>query len=298
MQRIIVDLPEPDGPITTTTSWRPMRRSMSLSAWNAPKNLLTPSSSIITSPAPATWVASANTLRRSRPRRPSLAARSLALARSHLDIVDVRGHLSHPQLALEPLALAAHRVRHRPEQQRGEGDRLTDQALAAELALLRDHLGDREQVEQAHRRAGQGGVLEQADQLTDLGRDHVAQRLRQHDQHRLAHRRQPERLGRLVLATGHRLQPAADDLGHVRGGEQREHDDRPRDRRRRQFARDEELQRDVGEQQQHEQRSAADDLDVRRRHRPDQRQLRAPPEGEEHPEREAQHDRAQRRGRG
>lgn len=30
MQRIIVDLPEPDGPITTTTSWRPTLKLMSL----------------------------------------------------------------------------------------------------------------------------------------------------------------------------------------------------------------------------------------------------------------------------
>ena len=35
MQRISVDLPEPDGPMTTTTSWRPTVRSMPRSAWNA-----------------------------------------------------------------------------------------------------------------------------------------------------------------------------------------------------------------------------------------------------------------------
>ena len=40
MQRISVDLPEPDGPITTTTSWRPTRRSMSSSAWKSPKRLV------------------------------------------------------------------------------------------------------------------------------------------------------------------------------------------------------------------------------------------------------------------
>ena len=34
MQRIIVDFPEPDGPITTTTSCRPTLRSMSFSAVN------------------------------------------------------------------------------------------------------------------------------------------------------------------------------------------------------------------------------------------------------------------------
>ena len=62
MQRIIVDLPEPDGPITTMTSRRATLTSMPRSASKLPKRLTTPRSSIITSPDPATCVASANTL--------------------------------------------------------------------------------------------------------------------------------------------------------------------------------------------------------------------------------------------
>jgi hypothetical protein len=61
MQRIIVDLPEPDGPMTTTTSCLPTLRLMSRSATNEPNFLTTRCSSIITSPVPATWVASAKT---------------------------------------------------------------------------------------------------------------------------------------------------------------------------------------------------------------------------------------------
>ena len=42
MQRISVDLPEPDGPQTTTTSCRSIARSTSLSAWKSPNHFSTP----------------------------------------------------------------------------------------------------------------------------------------------------------------------------------------------------------------------------------------------------------------
>ena len=70
MQRIIVDLPEPDGPITTMTSRRATLTSMPRSASKLPKRLTTPRSSIITSPDPATCVASARHHGVPRPRRP------------------------------------------------------------------------------------------------------------------------------------------------------------------------------------------------------------------------------------
>ena len=41
-----------------------------------------------------------------------------------------------------------------------------------------DGTGHAEHVEQSHRRAGQGGVLEQTDELADEGRNDVAQCLR------------------------------------------------------------------------------------------------------------------------
>ncbi len=61
MHRIIVDLPEPDGPMTTTTSWLATLTLMSASAWKLPKNLSTCSSSIIAWPVPVIAVASAYT---------------------------------------------------------------------------------------------------------------------------------------------------------------------------------------------------------------------------------------------
>src|SRR5688572_3223657 len=47
MQRIIVDLPDPDGPHTTTRSPRATSRLMSQSAWNSPYHLFTSMNSMI-----------------------------------------------------------------------------------------------------------------------------------------------------------------------------------------------------------------------------------------------------------
>ena len=47
MQRIIVDLPEPEGPHTTTRSPSRTFRSMLRNAWKSPKYLLTPVSSMM-----------------------------------------------------------------------------------------------------------------------------------------------------------------------------------------------------------------------------------------------------------
>ena len=58
-----------------------------------------------------------------------------------------------------------------------------------------------------------------------------------------------------------------------------------------QARRDEEAEGHVRQQQQHEQRRTADDLDVDRAHPAHERQARAPPERQQHPEREAQDDR-------
>src|SRR5215211_2722694 len=48
MQRIIVDLPEPDGPHTTIRSRRSTIRLMSRSTWKSPYHLCTPAISIAT----------------------------------------------------------------------------------------------------------------------------------------------------------------------------------------------------------------------------------------------------------
>ncbi len=212
MQRIIVDLPEPDGPITTTTSWRPTLRLMSFERLEVAEALVARrSSSIIDSPCrrPA-W-------RRRTPRR---GARCSLIWR--------------PTPSLRSSRWLSRAIVNDPTQNMNATNvqRLDDQALAAEVVLLGDRRRTVEQLEDAHRHAGQRGVLEQRDELADLRRDHVAQRLGQHDEGVWRDRRQPERLGRLGLPAGDRLQTAAHDLGHVRRGEQREHDDRPHRRGR------------------------------------------------------------------
>src|SRR5690554_347399 len=50
MQRMRVDLPEPDGPMTTTTSPLLTDRLMSFSTWNSPYHLFTPIISMTFSP--------------------------------------------------------------------------------------------------------------------------------------------------------------------------------------------------------------------------------------------------------
>src|SRR5256885_6791453 len=58
MQRIIVDLPEPEGPQTTTRSPRLTARLTSRSSWNSPYHLCTLASSIIGRSAASGAVAS------------------------------------------------------------------------------------------------------------------------------------------------------------------------------------------------------------------------------------------------
>ena len=88
MHRISVDLPEPDGPPTTMTSWRPTFMLMSRSAWNEPKNSST---------------------------RSQLDDRfTLQWLRGIAETVDPEAD---PQLAFDALTLARHRVRTDPEQE-------------------------------------------------------------------------------------------------------------------------------------------------------------------------------------
>ena len=56
MQRIQVDLPEPDGPSTTTTSRSLMTAVIPSRAWKSPNHLLTPSHTIMSSRAASSSV--------------------------------------------------------------------------------------------------------------------------------------------------------------------------------------------------------------------------------------------------
>src|SRR5581483_10487060 len=67
MQRIRVDLPEPDGPQITMRSPRWTLRLMSRSTWNSPYHLLTPASSMITSASAAARLSAASVMAFSSP---------------------------------------------------------------------------------------------------------------------------------------------------------------------------------------------------------------------------------------
>src|SRR5687768_15465320 len=109
MHRMKVDLPDPDGPQTTTVSCRPMTKSIPRSAWKSPNHLWTPSHSMMGSPVPPATRAS--------------AARSVVASL-------IASSLAYSQPALEAPTLPRHRVRHRPVSQRDEGEADGVQPLA------------------------------------------------------------------------------------------------------------------------------------------------------------------------
>src|SRR5262245_66430292 len=89
MQRIRVDLPEPDGPQITIFSPSLTSRLMSVSTWNWPNHLLTPVS-VITEGAP-------------------LRSRAAALVAMNLISLRALAARSLVELELEILAVARHR---------------------------------------------------------------------------------------------------------------------------------------------------------------------------------------------
>src|SRR5580704_13371880 len=196
MQRIKVDLPEPEGPQITIFSPSLTSRLMSLSTWNWPNHLLTPVS-VITDGALLRSCATLAAIGAFS--WPPLAARSLV------------------ELDLEILAVARHRE---TEAEIDEGGEQVDLAGEAGPGGVDERLvGAVQEVEDAddqHQRR----VLEEANEGVDQGRDHHAQRLRQDDQQGLLHVVEAHRVGGLELALGQRLQAAANDLGDVGAGVQ------------------------------------------------------------------------------
>ena len=257
MQRIIVDLPEPDGPMTTTTSWRATLRSMSRSAWNVPKNFCTPINSSIASPVPAICVASAKmagvfvvpfTHRVPTPSRRSSRWLSRLI-------------VMHPTQNRNITNEIVSGARPWP---RKSGCAV---ATSATLSTSSRPIAAPASVVSLNRLMNCPTI----DGIT------LRKRLRQNDQGGDLHRLQPERLGCLGLPPRKRLQSAANDLGDVGGGEQGEHDDRPHDQPRRlEPAGQEEAEGDAAEEQEHVERHAAEELDVGDRHDPHERKRRRP----------------------
>ncbi|EFI64036.1 hypothetical protein BCSJ1_25876, partial [Bacillus cereus SJ1] len=120
----------------------------------------------------------------------------------------------------------------------------------------------------------QRGVLDQADELPGQRRQHALEGLRQdHVAHRLAGV-QAQGAGGLVLSAGDGLHAGPDDLGHVGAGEQRQRRNPGELAGQVEHGADEEVE----DEDLHQQRRAAHQLDVDRRQVVQGRVLRQPAE--------------------
>ena len=251
MQRIIVDLPEPDGPQTTMRSPRMTLRLMFLSTWKSPYHLFTSTISIAAS------------VRRhlgadaSRPRCRRLVI-GLVLPSSPCPSFSAGGRCAAGAPCRSSSATCRSRTPRRPARQRHS----RSPALfgAAQFGVGEAELDDAEQVEDADDQH-QARVLEQADEAVDDARDDDAERLRQDDEPHHLPIAEADRLRRLVLAARDRLQAAADDLRHVGGGEERDADQRPEQLVEGHARRQEDRQHHARHEQDRDQRHAADEFD-------------------------------------
>src|SRR6516165_12029525 len=183
MQRIIVDLPEPEGPQTTTRSPFLTSRLRSLRTWKSPNHLSTWRSWMIGSPTRSSTALSV-----------TLPSPPLALP-------------AFIELALEHLAIARHEEAEAPIDRRDKHIGFGGEALP--IGIGQRIVGGIEQVEEPDD-DDERSVLEAADETVDERRDDHRQRLRQDDHPGALPIAEPQRVGRLELAPGDRLQPAAD----------------------------------------------------------------------------------------
>ena len=170
----------------------------------------------------------------------------------------------------------------------GEGERDGGQPLADEVRLAGHaprHVQHLEEPDDGEQRR----VLEEADELADDRRDHVAQGLREHDAAHRLQRAEAQRLGGLQLTVRDRLQPAAHDLRDVGALEQRDHDQRPDEEAGRiDEGRDGVEHEVLADEQEGDERHGSEQLDVAHRDDPDRGQARPASEGGEHTHRERQ----------
>src|SRR3954462_6954663 len=189
MQRISVDLPEPEGPQITMRSPLATSRLMSRRTRKSPYHLL------------------------------SALMPTIEFAVMVLYSVATMG--------VQPV-LDEQRVTRHPEAEDEIDDAGESKAGEQRRRRRPDRIGERgaqlsEQIEQRDDR-NQRGILEQADEAVDQVRDDVAQRLRHYDQRRGLAPGQAERARRLALPARDRLQAAADVFSLVGAGEQRDPD--------------------------------------------------------------------------
>src|SRR5215472_6212333 len=152
MQRIIVDLPEPDGPQTTTRSPFLTSRLMSLRTWNSPYHLLTWRNAMIGSPARV------------------FTAPSVILPSPPLTLP------AFIELALEHLAVARHEKAKSPIDHRNKHIGFGGETLP--IGVGERVVGGIEQIKQPDD-DNERSPLESTDEVVDEGRNHHRQCLRQ-----------------------------------------------------------------------------------------------------------------------
>src|SRR6266850_3106404 len=189
---INVLLPEPEGPHTTTTSPLLTAVEQSLSTCTGPYHLLTSFISIIAMTVPSRG-SEDSTARHGQPELEPLHEARQAEADREIDHRDEQVHLDQATVPLGDLRGGA------------------------------EEIGDREHVDER-------GVLEQDDGLREQHRQHVPERLRQHD---LAHGLpvgEAERVASPHLPARNRLDPGPHDLAIVGRLEHHERDQRGEER--------------------------------------------------------------------
>src|SRR3954452_11699863 len=206
MQRIMVDLPDPDGPQITMRSLLVTRRLMSRSTWKSPYHLCTPIRSTATSVLRGVGL------------RPGIAAVCGAILFSSGSVAGGEPGLDEARITRH--AVAEDQIEHRCEDiAGGAGYRCYPGWIAARRVDGRQEIEDADDEDER-------GVLEQADGGVDDVRDGDFQGLRQNDEPHHFPVAQADRHRGLVLALWDRGQSCAHHLGHISRRKQRHADQR------------------------------------------------------------------------
>src|SRR6476659_2076043 len=207
MQRIIVDLPDPDGPQITMRSPPRTFRLISRSTWKSPYHLLSPMSSTAVS------VLSRPGLRSD----PEFSSAVMCCSSPPATLRETHFHGA---------SIARHAVTE--DYKKNGGDRVAGRAGDGRCPLRIDagHLDRPQEIEDANDK-DQRRVLEQPYISVDDIRDRHCQRLRQDDEACHLPVAETDGHGAFVLASRNGLQAGANNLRHIGGGEDRNADQRP-----------------------------------------------------------------------
>src|SRR3954454_15720721 len=184
-------------------------------------------------------------------------------------------------MGFETPAVAGHREAEGEIDQRDEDIDLDAERLPGRIDDR--GLGGGQEIEDADDE-DQAGILEECDERIHQRRNDVPDRLRQDDQAVLLPVRQAERVGGVVLPSGHGLQAAANNFREISAGEQDEGDLRAQQLVDVDAVRHEQRKHHARHEQQADQRDAADQLDIKYRQRVDRRKFRTPAERHQNPE--------------